>query len=160
MATSSCGVHQGDALGPIGFALGLEQALDECKAEEDALPWACWYLDDGTIIGHLETLSAYLAKLQPALASIGLQINLSKSTLWGPGAHKEDDMCDALPDAWDTAHPFRSIPIVPYGKSKGITVLGVPCDAKGSTTHTDKTWATVVSNTLDTLKKVRQVPEG
>ena len=49
---------------------------------------------------------------------------------------------------------------MPYGKSKGITVLGVPCDAKGSTTHADKTWTTVVSHTLDTLKKVRQVPEG
>ena len=160
VATSSCGVHQGDALGPIGFALGLEQALDECKTEEDVLPWSCWYLDDGTLVGNLDTIGCFVQKLVPALSKIGLQVNLSKCTLWGPGVHREEDMNDALPDTWDTSHPLRTVPIVPYGPSKGITVLGVPCDAKGSTTHADRVWQEVVLKTTDTLAKLKLIPES
>ena len=160
VATSSCGVHQGDALGPIGFALRLEQALDECKAEDADQSWTCWYLDDGTLVGNLESIGTYVQKLVPALHKIGLQVNLTKCTLWGPGVHKEEDMNDALPDNWDTSHPLRSVPIVPYGPSRGITVLGVPCDAKGSTTHADQVWEDTVLKTTETLAKLKLIPES
>ena len=160
VATSCCGVHQGDALGPIDFALGLEQALDECKAQEDELPWACWYLDDGTLVGNLETIGCYVQALVPALAKIGLQVNLSKCTLWGPGAHKEADMNDSIPDEWELSHPLRTVPIVPYGPSKGITVLGVPCDAKGSTAHADLVWDDVVAKLSSNLAKLKLILES
>jgi hypothetical protein len=160
VATSSCGVHQGDALGPIGFALGLDQALDECREYEQPLPWSAWYLDDGTIVGSLDLVATYLQHLRPALSRIGLDINLTKCTLWGPGIQKEEDMNDNIPDDWDISHPFRVIPVVPYGPAQGITVLGVPCDAKGHKTNADSVWEATVHKTLQTLSKLRQLPEG
>ena len=69
LCDSKWGVHQGDAMGPLGFALGLEQALDTCRAQQDALPWVSWYLDDGTIVGPLDAVQAYLSALGPALAA-------------------------------------------------------------------------------------------
>ena len=124
----------------IGFALGLEAALDLCAEEEQVVPWGVWYLDDGTIAGTLEGVCSYFHKLVPALSQLGLQVNLHKCTLWGPGVHREGDMNDSLPDDLPLNHPIRSVPVVPYGPSKGITVLGVPCDAVGGTTHTANTW--------------------
>ena len=78
----------------------------------------------------------------------------------GPGVHKEEDMSDLLPDTWDTSHPLRAVPTVPYGPSMGITVLGVPCDAKGSTAHADRIWSEVVQKTTDTLAKLKLIPEA
>ena len=43
LCLSRAGVHQGDALGPLGFALGLDEALDACAAEMRALHWCTWY---------------------------------------------------------------------------------------------------------------------
>ena len=113
MAMSSTGVHQGDALGPIGFSLGLEAALDNCREQEEALPWACWYLDDGTILGSLQAVGDYLEKLVPALQEIGLQVNPSKCTLWGPGIRHEDDMDDHIPDSWPLGHHYGQFPLFP-----------------------------------------------
>ena len=111
-------------MGPIGFALGLEATLDKCRTQEDAFPWAARYLDDGTIVGTLEGVSAYATALIPALHAVGLQVNLTKCLLWGPGIRREEDMDDAIPEEWPLDHPFRTILSVPYVKSQGITVLG------------------------------------
>jgi len=48
-AQSKAGAHQGDAIGPLGYALGLGAALDKCATDETSVEWATWYLDDGTI---------------------------------------------------------------------------------------------------------------
>jgi hypothetical protein len=138
LAASTTGVHQGDTMGPLGFTLGLDIALDQCLDEERALPWGVWYLDDGTLVGKPEALFNYLQKLTPALRSIGLEINLAKCSLWGPGIQKEDDLHDCIPDTVPLDHPIREVPIVPYGKSAGISVLGIPCDATNHKTHGEK----------------------
>ena len=127
---------------------------------EQALPWTIWYLDDGTIVGSLQAVGDYLEKLVPALEDIGLQVNPNKCTLWGPGARREDDMNDLIPDSWPLGHPLRAVPIVPYGPSQGITVLGVPCDAPNSTSHAIAHWDNCVQNTLVTLDRLRQLPDG
>ena len=98
-------MHQGDAMGPVGFALGLEEALDNCKTEENATPWSCWYLDDGTIVGTLEGVSAYLSRLQPELLKIGLQVNPAKCTIWGSGVQQKTDMADLIPNSWPLDTP-------------------------------------------------------
>ena len=67
-------------MGPLGFALGLEHALDQCAGHEDRLAWVSWYLDDGTILGPIEGVAAYLQALCPALATVGLEVNLRKCT--------------------------------------------------------------------------------
>ena len=48
---SHVAIHQGDACGPLGFALGLDTALDQCETR--ALDWESWYLDDGHIVGNV-----------------------------------------------------------------------------------------------------------
>ena len=98
----------GDALGPIGFALGLEAALDACSDSEQGVPWGVWYLDDGTIAGSLEGVCDYFSQLVPALLKLGLQVNPNKCTLWGPGVQLEEDMNDRIPDTLPLSHPIRS----------------------------------------------------
>jgi len=81
LTPSKPGVHQGDAMGPLGFALGLEGAPDKCAESEKALEWATWYLDDGTIIGSPESVGNYLKDLILALTEIGLEVNIRKCQL-------------------------------------------------------------------------------
>ena len=118
MCLSRRGVHQGDAMGPLGFALGLEYALDQCLLQQDSLPWVSWYLDDGTIAGPMEQVIAYLRALGPALETCGLQVNLRKCTLWGPGAPATWDNVPA--DVVPEDHPVRLVPITPWGTDDGL----------------------------------------
>ena len=64
---------------PIGFSLGLHEALQRISASE--VPWESWYLDDGTIIGSLTGIADYLSALSLALPKVGLQLNLKKCQL-------------------------------------------------------------------------------
>ena len=147
-------------MAPAAFALGLDVALDQSTVEEDNVPWVSWYLDDGTIIGSMDGVPAYVDKLVPALASIGLEVNPQKSRVWGPGAMMEGDLSDSLPDSMPLAHPMRLMPIVPFGPSAGVTVLGIPCDTPGSDSHARKKWASAVTNTTSVLDKLRRLPDG
>ena len=56
--SSQTGTHQGDTCGPLGFVLGLEEALT--AAGNAQLIWESWYLDDGTIVGTPENVFEYL----------------------------------------------------------------------------------------------------
>ena len=147
-------------MGPLGFALGLDVALDCCSTEETKIPWCAWYLDDGTLVGPLSALLEYLEKLVPALAAIGLEVNLTKCALWGPGAQTEQDMVDRIPDSIPIDHPIRKIPITPFGPSAGITVLGVPVDAPQGQCQTTKKWAQAVTNATEMLRALRLLADG
>ena len=83
LCDSHIGVHQGDACGPLGFALGLDTGLDQCEPRE--LAWESWYLDDGHIVGKVDQVLARLADLKKVLELHGLALNLAKCKLWGPG---------------------------------------------------------------------------
>ena len=52
---SQSGVHQGDPLGQLCFALGIQDVVEQVKS----LPlfWSGFYLDDGILVGPLETLA-------------------------------------------------------------------------------------------------------
>lgn len=53
---SSCGVQQGDPLGPLAFSLALQPITEQIKREAPTLAFSCWYLDDGVICGPPEAL--------------------------------------------------------------------------------------------------------
>ncbi|XP_029655348.1 uncharacterized protein LOC115229063 [Octopus sinensis] len=74
--SSSCGVQQGDPLGPLLFALSVDFV-----ARRIASPLNIWYLDDCTIGGPPDILLNDLQSLLPALSSIGLEINSLKSEI-------------------------------------------------------------------------------
>ena len=79
---SCCGVQQGDPLGSLGFALTLHPLIEMIKAELPGLTLNAWYLDDGTLMGHLEDLAAALHIVERDGPSLGLHINRSKSPLY------------------------------------------------------------------------------
>ena len=93
---SDVGVHQGDACGPLGFALGLDEGLDQCEPRD--LLWESWYLDDGHIIGTLQEVLARLEDLHKILGSLGFSLNLAKCKLWGPGIQRADQVEPRFPD--------------------------------------------------------------
>jgi len=68
-------------LGPFHFAAGIQAALD-------ALPQGGalhrWYLDDGVFMGSVAEVEGVLTALQQALPSLGLELNLRKTNVWGP----------------------------------------------------------------------------
>ena len=55
------GVQQGSPLGPLFFALALQEVLIELRSLFDDASWKIWYLDDGTIYGNLELLEQLLS---------------------------------------------------------------------------------------------------
>ena len=81
---SCCGVQQGDPLGPLGFALTLHPVVKRIKAEVLTLALNAWYLDDGTLVGPPEELSAALHIIEQDSPSVGLHLNRGKSLLFVP----------------------------------------------------------------------------
>ena len=162
---SHVGVHQGDACGPLGFALGLDTALDRCQAR--ALHWESWYLYDGHIVGSVPEVLAKLLDLKHALERVGLGLNLGKCRLWGPGFQVDQEGVPSLPPNLAPDHPSRCIPITPFGGASGITALGVPLDApKGLRTdplvapECEAKWQKAVGQTNLLLERLRLYPES
>jgi hypothetical protein len=80
---SSCGVQQGDPLGPALFSLALGEVWREIqyRLEREALPpleMAGWYLDDGCLGGLSMTLKGVIAALEELGPPAGLLLNKSK----------------------------------------------------------------------------------
>ncbi|XP_029654943.1 uncharacterized protein LOC115228510 [Octopus sinensis] len=71
---SSTGVQQGDPLGPFLFAMCVNSVAHSVRS-----PVNIWYLDDATICGPPRSVLDDLRSIIPALSSIGLEINSSKS---------------------------------------------------------------------------------
>jgi len=44
-----------------------------------------WYLDDGVFMGSVVEVEGVLAALKQALPPLGLELNMRKTTVWGPG---------------------------------------------------------------------------
>ncbi|XP_021979313.1 uncharacterized protein LOC110875423 [Helianthus annuus] len=80
---STTGVHQGDLLGPLLFALVLHPLVhrirDRCK-----LLFHAWYLDDGTLIGDATQVANALDIIRAEGHSLGLQLNIKKIEVFWP----------------------------------------------------------------------------
>ena len=53
---SCCGLHQGDPLGPLGFALTLHPIIERIAMEVPHLLANVWYMDDGILCGSGDDL--------------------------------------------------------------------------------------------------------
>ena len=95
-----------------------------------------------------------LKALPLALAHVGLRLNVSKCQLWGPGVHVEGEAPPTLPDG------LEGIPVVPYGPSAGVTVLGVPVDAPGGRECLRDAWSKAVTKTEKVLERLQRLPDG
>ena len=81
---SSCGVQQGDPLGPLCFALTLHPVVEQIKREVPGLLINAWYLDDGTLCGSPSDICSALTIIESQGPSRGLLLNKSKSLLFVP----------------------------------------------------------------------------
>ena len=70
------GVQQGDPLGPFLFSLGIQNLVNDCKSE-----FNCWYLDDGTIAGNVESVLQDAKMITNRFTTHGLTVNPHKSEL-------------------------------------------------------------------------------
>ena len=134
--SSQQGVQQGDPLGPLFFALTLQSLITRLPP---SLRVNCWYLDDGHLVGTMDDLATATALLSSDGPSLGLHLNLSKCTLWGPAVPAP------LPP---TLAPMK---VVPWAPGSGLTVLGLPVSFPGG----DGAYASAHLNSLvDKLEHV------
>ena len=84
--SSSCGVQQGDPLGPFLFALALRRCCHRLRNELAAPSLSVWYLDDGTLVGPLDQILKGWRIIQEEVPSSGLRVNASKCELFPSAA--------------------------------------------------------------------------
>lgn len=114
----SCrGVQQGDPLGPLLFALAIDPIIQNLRS-----PLNIWYLDDGTLAGPADSVTADISTLLPSLQRIGLTVNCQKCEL----TRLDDTQAaaniniPALPDA-------HTVPL------HSLSLLGAPIHTEGLT---------------------------
>ena len=80
---SSCGVQQGDPIGPLLFALALNTLVAKINAS-CSLSIHIWYFDDGTLVGCKADLLKALNILSTEGKQYGFEVNFEKCELFWP----------------------------------------------------------------------------
>jgi hypothetical protein len=78
---SKCGLHQGDPLAPVLFALVLHVLAKKIEEECPNLELHAWYLDDGTLVGDTEELLRGFDVVCREGPELGLNVRLDKCEL-------------------------------------------------------------------------------
>jgi len=112
--SSTCGVQQGDPLGPLYFCCGLASLVSEI--EKFGPVYNKWYMDDGGIIGDVEMLQKVWDLLATEGPKIGLHLNPAKCE-WSWLDASRSDACPIRVTTGD------KISLVPTDE---IQMLGVP----------------------------------
>ena len=115
---STRGVQQGCNFGTFLFALAIQPIIT-------ALPelWINrWYADDGLLIGPRKLIEEAMMLMKSGFQQIGLEVNVQKCEVWGPGA-KEDDKSGE-------DNPLTNCVHIPLDEEAGMLFLGCPIHAK------------------------------
>lgn len=109
---SSCGVQQGDPLGPLLFSLLLHPIVEKISQDVPGLRINGWYLDHGVLCGSLDDISSALSIITEDGPLVGLSLNRSKSLIFCP----DPSFSSSVP------HSLADIPVT----SEGFVLLGAP----------------------------------
>ena len=90
---SAEGVQQGDPLGPLLFSLTIHHLVRSLESE-----FKLFYLDDGTMGGHLSNVMNDLKQIEQATEELGLVLNHSKSEIICVDEATKDAMHGVSPD--------------------------------------------------------------
>ena len=112
---SASGIQQGDPCGPALFSLAIHPIASDVTSS-----FNCWYLDDGTIGGDVDSVCSDLERLIPAMAGIGLVLNHSKCEIILPENAPEEKRSAAT----DKIH--RIIPGAAVLNRHELKALGAP----------------------------------
>ena len=112
------GCHQGDPLGPLLFAMGIKDLINNCNSKVKL-----FYMDDGTLAGRPEEVLADLEKIKAAANSLGLELNTSKCELFIKPHHEDNSDCI-------TAMFEAAAPEVKILSRETLTLLGAPIAAE------------------------------
>ena len=82
---SKTGIQQGDPLGPLLFALGVDEV-----ARNVSTPLNIWYLDDANLGGSFDCVRKNIDFIIPGLSRIGLSINPDKSEIINIGCTSDE----------------------------------------------------------------------
>jgi hypothetical protein len=122
--SSAGGVQQGDPLGPLFFAVGLQRVLRKLPGD---LMFNVWYLDDGLMVMRNSAVPAALATLWSECTAIGLTLNLQKCGFWGTRLVPSENGA-SLPHEIAAPQAVRDIPGKAFLPGSGIRVLGIPVE--------------------------------
>ena len=117
---SETGVQQGDPLGPVLFALAVDQIARSVRS-----PINIWYLDDATIGGPAESVCEDLRRIIPMLSDIGLEVNPTKSEVSNVSCYNFQSVLIAIESA---------LQVVTVTEREGLGILGAPIDINGCRT--------------------------
>lgn len=108
------GVQQGCNFGTFLFALAIQPVVENLTG----LWLNRWYADDGVLLGPVETVNNNLGCMCQSFREIGLEVNLSKCEMWGPGATLA---ANRMEDS-----PLKQCRLIPWDTDSGTVVLGTP----------------------------------
>ena len=85
-------IQQGDPIGPMLFSLTIHDLVSSLTSE-----FSVFYLDDGTIGGNLDDITADLKRIEEQGQDLGLYLNVEKSELISHNQSTVDDVLSTFP---------------------------------------------------------------